>query len=116
MNSHLCSRRHFLQANSFGLGSLALAWLLKQDHLLGAPVKPFTEAQKFDLLPKPTHFPPRAKAMISLMMMGGPSHLDLFDPAARLDVLARLREFDRYLVRRYGDDRILLYEIVGGPS
>jgi hypothetical protein len=80
MNSHLCSRRHFLQANSFGLGSLALAWLLKQDRLLGAPVTPFVEPQKFDLRPKPTHFPAKAKAMISLMMMGGPSHLDLFDP------------------------------------
>jgi hypothetical protein len=42
-------------------------------------------------------------------------HLDLFNAAARLDVLARLREFDRYLVRRYGDDRIWLYEIVGSP-
>ncbi len=42
-------------------------------------------------------------------------HLDLFDPAARLDVLARLREFDRYLMRRYGDDKTQLYEIVGSP-
>lgn len=42
-------------------------------------------------------------------------HLDLFNPAARLDVLARLREFDAYLVRRYSDDRIWLFEIVGFP-
>ena len=37
---HLCSRRHFLHANGFGLGSLALASLLQQDGLLAAPVKP----------------------------------------------------------------------------
>jgi hypothetical protein len=42
-------------------------------------------------------------------------HLDLFNAAARVDVLARLREFDRYLVRRHSDDRIWLYEIVGSP-
>jgi hypothetical protein len=30
--------------------------------------------------------------------------------------LGGLREFDRYLVRRYGDDRIELYEIVGFPQ
>ena len=42
-------------------------------------------------------------------------HLDLFDPPARLDVLARLREFDRYLVRHYGDERTWLFEIVGAP-
>ena len=42
-------------------------------------------------------------------------HLDLFDPPARLDVLARLREFDRYLVQRYGDERTRLFEIVGAP-
>ena len=41
--------------------------------------------------------------------------LDLFDPAARLDVLARLREFEGYLMRRYGDDETRLYEIVGFP-
>jgi hypothetical protein len=42
-------------------------------------------------------------------------HLDLFDPPARSDVLSRLAAFDRYLVRRYSDDRIWLYEIVGFP-
>ncbi|CAN5897254.1 DUF1501 domain-containing protein [soil metagenome] len=77
----LCSRRHFLHANGFGLGSLALASLLKQNGLIAAPVKPelFGEA-RYDLTPKRTHFEPRAKAMISLFMMGGPSQMDLFDP------------------------------------
>ncbi len=77
----LCSRRHFLQANGFGLGSLALASLLRQDGLLAAPVKPdLGGSQEFDLLPKSGHRPGQAKAMISLFMMGGPSQMDLFDP------------------------------------
>ena len=37
-----------------------------------------------DLTPKPPHHPPRAAAMISLFMQGGPSHLDLFDPKPEL--------------------------------
>jgi len=83
--SHLCSRRHFLQANGFGLGSLALAWLLKQENLLAGPVKPHVDGPpRFDLLPKQPHFPGKAKAMISLFMMGGPSQMDLFDPKPML--------------------------------
>lgn len=84
-NARLCSRRHFLQANSFGLGGLALATLLRQDGLLAAPVKPALGADaQFDLLPKAQHFPGKAKAMISLFMMGGPSQMDLFDPKPML--------------------------------
>jgi hypothetical protein len=75
----LCSRRHFLGANTMGIGSLALAWLLKQDNLLAGPVKPDLEARTFDLLPKKPHFEAKAKAMISLFMIGGPSQMDLFD-------------------------------------
>ncbi|MCB1063968.1 MAG: DUF1501 domain-containing protein [Verrucomicrobiae bacterium] len=83
--SQLCSRRHFLHANGFGLGSLALASLLKQDGLLAAPVKPETFGQaRYDLTPKQPHFPAKAKAMISLFMMGGPSQMDLFDPKPML--------------------------------
>ena len=75
-----CSRRHFLRANAFGLGSLALTWLLDQERLLAAPVKPHIGQQKFDLTPKAPPHPARARAMISLFMMGGPSHMDLLDP------------------------------------
>ncbi|MGB3119650.1 MAG: DUF1501 domain-containing protein [Verrucomicrobiales bacterium] len=81
----LCSRRHFLHANGFGLGTLALATLLKQEGLLAAPVKPDSFGQaRFDLTPKQPHFPAKAKAMISLFMMGGPSQMDLFDPKPML--------------------------------
>lgn len=83
--SSLCSRRHFLHANGFGLGTLALASLLKQDGLLGAPVKPLLDTGvRYDLTPKQPHFEPKAKAMISLFMMGGPSQMDLFDPKPML--------------------------------
>ena len=71
----LCSRRHFLEANAMGIGSVALAWLLKQDNLLAGPVKPDLDPKSFDLLPKKPHFEAKAKAMISLFMIGGPSQL-----------------------------------------
>jgi hypothetical protein len=74
------SRRHFLATNAMGLGAVALAWLLNEDKLLAEPNKPDLDRHKFDLTPKPPLTEPRAKAMISLFMQGGPSHLDLFDP------------------------------------
>ena len=46
--------------------------------------RPELEPRRFDLAPKQPHFAPRAKAMISLFMQGGPSHLDLFDPKPML--------------------------------
>jgi len=79
------NRRHFLQANGFGLGTLALATLLRQDGLLAAPVKPNIEGPiHYDLLPKQPHFEPTARAMILLFMMGGPAQMDLFDPKPML--------------------------------
>jgi hypothetical protein len=86
------SRRHFLAQSGFGLGSVALAWLLKEEGLLAEPprsdlARPELEQKKFDLLPKKPHFAPRARAMISMFMQGGPSHIDLFDPKPELDKL-----------------------------
>lgn len=84
-HSYLCSRRHFLHAGGFGLGALALGHLLKAEGLIAAPVKPNVDGPpRYDLLPKSTHFAPKAKAMISLFMMGGPSQMDLFDPKPML--------------------------------
>lgn len=74
------SRRQFLTDSTLGLGTLALAWLLNEEKLLAAPIKPELQARKFDLLPRKPHFEPRARAMISLFMQGGPSHIDLLDP------------------------------------
>ena len=79
---HPCNltRRHFLAQSSLGIGGLALAWLLNEDKLLDAQGRPELEQRRFDLTPKQPHFEPRARAMISMFMQGGPSHLDLFDP------------------------------------
>ncbi|MCX8510817.1 MAG: DUF1501 domain-containing protein [Chthoniobacteraceae bacterium] len=82
--STLCSRRHFLHTGSFGLGGLALASLLRDDQLLAAPIKPLLGGESFDLKPKVPPTAGRAKAMISLFMMGGPSQMDLFDPKPML--------------------------------
>ncbi len=81
------SRREFLGAATFGVGTVALAHLLQADRAEGAPVKPDLEKRKFDLRSKTPHFAPKAKAMISLFMQGGPSHIDLFDPKPELNRL-----------------------------
>ena len=77
-----------LHTSAFGLGSVAASWLLKRDGLLAAeadePFKPDLEQKTYDLLPKQPHHEPRAKAMISMFMLGGPSQIDLFDPKPEL--------------------------------
>ncbi|MGD9723172.1 MAG: DUF1501 domain-containing protein [Pirellulales bacterium] len=77
------TRRQFLAENALGMGSVALACLLRDEQLLAAPHMP-RAARAFDMLPKPAHTPPRAQAMISLFMHGGPSHVDLLDPKPQL--------------------------------
>jgi hypothetical protein len=74
------TRRHFLATSALGIGGVALAWLLKEQALLAAPTRPELEPRRFDLTPKAPHHAPRARAMISLFMQGGPSHVDLLDP------------------------------------
>tara|TARA_R110000850_G_scaffold205605_9_gene331777 strand:+ start:350 stop:1801 length:1452 start_codon:yes stop_codon:yes gene_type:complete len=68
------NRRRFFATGASGLGTLALASLMKQDGLLGAE-------------PQLAHFAPRAKRCIYLFMEGGPSQMDLFDPKPRLNEL-----------------------------
>lgn len=79
------SRREFLHAQALGIGSVALAWLLKQDGLRAAPKDLPKNKPTFDLRPKPPQFAPRAKAMISLFQHGGPAHMDLTDPKPELN-------------------------------
>lgn len=81
------SRRELLHSTTMGMGSLALAWMLQQDPLRAEPLKPSLERPKYDLKPKPPAHPPRAKAMISMFMQGGPSHVDLLDPKPKLNEL-----------------------------
>jgi hypothetical protein len=87
--SGLCSRRHWLQSSAFGLGSVAAAMLLREEGLFAqdggsAFKKPALETPVYDLQPKQPTRPARAKAMISMFMMGGPSQIDLFDPKPEL--------------------------------
>src|SRR5689334_10861980 len=91
MSAHF-NRRHFLSQQAFGLGGLALNWLLKQDGALATPVKPTLEHLTFDLRPRSPVRKPHATAMISMFMQGGPSHLDLFDPKPEL-TKRHLQEF-----------------------
>lgn len=80
------TRRKFLSQTGMGMGSVALVWLLEQERLLAAPPHVPREKRAFDLTSKPTHAPPKARAMISLFMHGGPSHVDLFDPKPELSM------------------------------
>jgi len=80
MNSFQIPRRTFLRQGAFGLGPLALSWMLDRDQAFANPPKPALEPPTFDMLAKSPRAPARANAMISLWMQGGPSHHDLFDP------------------------------------
>jgi hypothetical protein len=84
---HALTRRQLLHHGTFGVGSVALAWLLNRQRLLAEPARPELEKKHYDLKPKAPHFAPKAKAMISLFMQGGPSHVDLFDPKPKLTEL-----------------------------
>src|SRR4029079_19379367 len=74
------NRRDFLLNSGTGLGTLALAYLLRDHPLFADAVNP--------LAPKPGHHACKAKSVIFLFMEGGPSHLDLFDPKPLLNTLA----------------------------
>jgi hypothetical protein len=69
----LLSRRKMLERCSQGLGALGLAAVL-------APELRGEAATSNPLLPKPPHFPARAKRIVHLWMNGGPSQVDTFDP------------------------------------
>ena len=81
------SRRSLLGSTGFGVGAMALAHLLGGEGLLAAPAKPGTDKPFTDLLPRKPPLAPRATAMISLFMHGGPSHVDLTDPKPELSRL-----------------------------
>ncbi len=83
----MISRRQFLN-KGYGIGTIALATLLKEQGLLANPEVAGASSHQFDTLPKPPHHGyGKAKAMISMFMQGGPSHIDLFDPKPELNRL-----------------------------
>jgi len=79
------SRRDLLFQAGEGLGGIALAYLLGQNRLLGGPAAGAqtcagsASATDSPFVPKPPHFQPRAKSVISLFMCGGVSQVDTFD-------------------------------------
>ena len=82
------SRRQFLYGLGTTLGTVAWNALLRADE--NRP-----ESHKSQpLSSKSGHYPARAKNCIFLMMEGGPSHIDTFDPKPTLSKL-HLREFVR---------------------
>ncbi len=79
-------RRHFLARGAMSLAPLAAACLYREQ-LQAAPVKPELARKSFDLLPSQPQRVPRASAMISMFMQGGPSQMDLMDPKPELNRL-----------------------------
>lgn len=80
--AHLQSltRRQFFGKSAAGIGSIALASLLR-DNLFAAEAP----GPKINpLAARPPHFPARAKRVIFLHMAGAPSQLDLFDYKPKL--------------------------------
>jgi hypothetical protein len=76
------SRRDFLWEAGCGISGVALAQMLSQQGLLAADVSEACSATPLGANPyalKPPHFKPRAKAVISLFMTGGPGAMDLWD-------------------------------------
>src|SRR3954471_7579418 len=104
------SRRHFLSTSAYGLGAFGLSWLLKQDGLMAKP--PMLEERHFDLLPKKPLHEPKAKAMISMFMQGGPSQVDLFDPKPEL---TRLDGKDFPGEVKYDDAARASRKVLGSP-
>src|SRR5438105_3536003 len=65
-------RREFLMRAGGGIGGLALAMLLGEEGALADDLAD-------PLAPRPSHYGPKVKRVISLFMFGGISHLDTFD-------------------------------------
>ncbi|MEQ1838929.1 MAG: DUF1501 domain-containing protein, partial [Verrucomicrobiales bacterium] len=105
------SRRDFLE-KSYGIGAIALATLLKDQGLLANPAISGSGPQHFDMLPKSPGSFGQAKAMISMFMQGGPSHIDLFDPKPEL---TRLDGKDFPGEIKYDDAAGASREVMGSP-
>ncbi len=72
------TRRQFFQRGASFMGTAALAMLAPNLLLAGDDTSPAAAAQKM-LHGIGPHFPPKARRVIYLHMVGGPSQMDLFD-------------------------------------
>jgi len=107
----MLTRRDFLE-RGYGLGGIALATLLQEQGLLANPTLSGAAHASYDNLPKPPHGFGQAKAMISMFMQGGPSHIDLFDPKPELTRLDG-KEFPGEV--KYDDAAGASREVMGCP-
>src|SRR5438045_9723911 len=83
------NRRDFLKKAGAGFGLLALADLLQDDGLLAADTAP---SQALDpMMPRPPHYPAKAKSIIWLFMEGAPSSVDLRSEERRVGKECRSR-------------------------
>lgn len=85
------TRRSALYGMGTSLGAVALSAMLHADEPTAADAKGPHDSP---LAPREGHLPAKAKRCIFLMMEGGPSHIDTFDPKPELDRL-HLQEFTR---------------------
>jgi len=104
------SRRRFLES-SYGVGTIALASLLNEQNARATPAIS-GGSQHFDMTPKPPASFGKAKAMISMFMQGGPSHIDLCDPKPEL---TRLDGKDFPGEVKYDDSAGATREVMGSP-
>ena len=77
------TRREFVWQMGNGFAGLALADLLSREGILSS--RAFGSAANNPLAAKPSHFAPRAKSCIFLMMNGAPSQVDTFDYKPELE-------------------------------
>jgi len=76
------SRRHFFGRGQTGLGAVALASLLNDELLSSSP-----PLSRDPLVVRPSHYAAKAKRVIFLFMLGGPSQLETFDYKPKLTEL-----------------------------
>ena len=84
-NDRFVSRRDFLFRAGEGISGIALAHMLQQEGLLAAETACDAQGITSPTAPREPHFKPRAKAVISLFMSGGVSHVDTFDHKPMLE-------------------------------
>lgn len=122
------TRRKFFERCGTGMGTLALASLLKESGWASGAA-----GSEAATLPAP-HFAPKAKNIVYLFMSGGPSHLDLFDYKPELvkrdgqkmpdEMLRNIRLAQigkdaavlgsRYQFKQYGKSGVWLSELLPG--
>src|SRR5688572_21993042 len=82
---HPASRREFLARTGTGFGAVALAALERSAHASEGPSVAIDPLRPF--MPRPPHFAPKAKSVIFLFLVGGPSQVDSFDHKPELQRL-----------------------------